>query len=229
MDCPKFERQKKIARFIFLVVFSAALLAACNRAASKNTNANANNRQEEIISVTTDRAISREVPAYIRATGSLAADETSNVASKVAGKVTNVYVNAGEFIRQGSVIIKLDEDQSRLQLAQAQAAVKQQQAAVAQAQARLGLSPTAGFTASTIPEVRAAGANYEQAAAQLRQAEANEKRYRELVETGDVAIATYETYRTTRDTARAQANVVRQQLDAAVNAAKQNNQAIKSA
>ncbi|MGI8467423.1 MAG: efflux RND transporter periplasmic adaptor subunit [Pyrinomonadaceae bacterium] len=230
MDFPKFERRKNFARFVFLIVFSAVSFAACNRSESKNnSNANANGKPEETISVTTEKAISREVPAYIQATGSLVADETSDIASKVAGKVTNVYANVGDFVQQGSVIVKLDEEQARNNLAQAQAAVKQQQAAVLQAQARLGLSPTGTFTASTIPEVRIAGANYEQALAQLRQAEANEKRYRELVETGDVAIATYETYRTTRDTARAQVNAAKQQLDAATNTAKQSNQAIQAA
>jgi RND family efflux transporter MFP subunit len=39
----------------------------------------------------------------------------------------------------------------------------------------------------------------------------------------------YETFRTTRDTARAQANNAKELLDAAVNTAKQNNQAIASA
>lgn len=231
MDCPKFERRKNRARFIFLIAFSAVLLGACSRSESKtNENANANQKkQEETISVTTAKAVSREVPAFIQATGSLVADETSDVASKVAGKVTNVYVNAGDFVKQGSVIIKLDENTARLQLAQAQAAVKQQQAAVKQAAARLGLDTGDNFVATTIPEVRVANANYQQALAQLRQAEANEKRYRELVETGDVSMMAYETYRTTRDTARAQVNAAKQQLDAAVNVAKQSNQAIKSA
>ncbi|MGH7783279.1 MAG: efflux RND transporter periplasmic adaptor subunit, partial [Candidatus Binatia bacterium] len=65
-----------------------------------------------------------------------------------------------------------------------------------------------------------------QALAEQRQAEANEKRYRELVESGDTPMVTYETFRTTRDTARAKTNNAKQMLDAAVNAAKQSNQAI---
>jgi RND family efflux transporter MFP subunit len=77
--------------------------------------------------------------------------------------------------------------------------------------------------------VRSANANYEQALAELRQAEANENRYRDLVETGDVAMVTYEQYRTNRDTARARVNAAKQNLESAINAAKQNNQAIKSA
>ena len=102
-------------------------------------------------------------------------------------------------------------------------------ALVRQAEARLGLEPNGRFNASAIPEVRSAGAQYEQAVAELRQAEANEKRYRELVETGDVAMVTYESFKTTRDTARAKANAAREALEAQVNTARQNNQAIKSA
>jgi RND family efflux transporter MFP subunit len=70
---------------------------------------------------------------------------------------------------------------------------------------------------------------YEQTLAEQRQAEANEKRYRELVESGDTPMVTYETFRTTRDTARAKTNNAKQNLDAAINAAKQNNQAISVA
>lgn len=179
--------------------------------------------------VTVARTESRQVPAYIQATGSLVAQETSNIAPRAAGKISNVSVNVGEFVNQGDLIAKIDDKDARLQLASAEAGVKQAVAAVRQAEARLGLGPNGRFNASAIPEVRAANANYEQMLAELRQAEANEKRYRELVETGDVPMITYEQFRTTRDTARARVNAAKQQLDAAANAARQNNQAIASA
>lgn len=181
------------------------------------------------IQITVARTEARNVPAFIQATGSLVADETSNVAPKVAGKITNVYVNVGEFVSQGAQVAKIDDRDARLQLASAQARVKQAIAAVRQAEARLGLSPNGKFNASSIPEVRSANAIYEQNLAELRQAEANEKRYRDLVETGDVSMITYEQFRTARDTARARVNSAKEQLDAAVNSARQNNAAINSA
>jgi len=181
------------------------------------------------VPVTVAKTESRQVPAYIQATGSLVAQETSDIAPRAAGKISNVSVNVGEFVSQGDVIAKIDDKDARLQLASAEAGVKQAIAAVRQAEARLGLGPNGRFNASAIPEVRAANANYEQMLAELRQAEANEKRYRELVETGDVPMITYEQFRTTRDTARARVNAAKQQLDAAANAARQNNQAIASA
>lgn len=214
----------------------SALLAVSFLVSCSSTSANRGgrgNRQPEeqgpVIAVTTAKAESRDVPAYIQATGSFTPQESSNVAPKVAGKVVNVGVNVGQFVQQGTLIIKIDDRDAKLQLAQAQAGVKQAQAAVRQAEARIGLGPNGEFNASNVPEVRAANATYEQTLAELKQAEANEKRYRELVETGDVSMVTYEQYRTTRDTARARANNSKQQLEAAVNNARQNNQAIKSA
>ena len=150
----------------------------------------------------------------------LGGERNIDVAPKVAGKVANVGVNVGQFISAGTMIIKIDDRDARLRLSTAQAGVKQAQAAVKQAEARLGLLGGREFNASTVPEVLAADANYRQALAEQKQAEANEKRYRELTETGDVAMVTYETYRTARDTAVAKTNAARQQLDAAVNTAK---------
>jgi len=231
MTFSKFGQDFQVRWLALIVILTVAVFAACGKSESKtNEQTNAGQRtQNEVFTVTRARATAREIPAFISATGSLVADETSDIAPKTAGKVINVSVNVGEFVGQGSVIAKLDERDARLQLAQAKANVAQAVAGVRQAEARLGLSANGAFNSSAIPEVRAANANYEQVLAELRQAEANEKRYRELVETGDVSMVAYETYRTQRDTARARLNSARQQQEAAINAAKQNNQAIKSA
>lgn len=210
-----------------------ALISACsssgaqgNRGGGPNANAEA---EEAPIAITTVRTEARDVPAVVQTTGSLVADETSNVAPKVAGKVVNVSIDVGDFIGQGAVIARIDDSDARRRLAAAEAGVKQAVAAVRQAEARLGLGPGGSFNASSIPEVRSANANYQQALAELRQAEANEQRYRDLVQSGDTAMITYEQYRTARDTARARANSAKETLDAQVNTAKQNNQAIASA
>jgi multidrug efflux pump subunit AcrA (membrane-fusion protein) len=181
------------------------------------------------VTVTTAVAVAREVPSYIQATGSLIADETSDVASQASGQVVATPVNVGAFVRQGEVIARLNDRDARLRLQQAQSAVTQAVAGVRQAEARLGLGPGGNFDAVTIPEVRSAGSSLEQAQAELRLAEANEKRYRDLVETGDVALSVYDQFRTQRDTARARVNAARQQLEAAVNTARQSNQAIQTA
>jgi len=217
------------------VLLAGSLIGSCSRGSAnertrgeRNANANTDNAAQPI-QVTVGKSEMRTVPSVIQASGSLIADETSDIAPKVAGKIANVYANVGQFLTTGAIIAKIDDSNARQMLSAAQAGVKQAQAAVRQAEAKLGLGPGSSFNASTIPEVRAANANYQQALAVLKQAEANEKRYRELVESGDVAMIQYEQFRTTRDTARAQANNAKELLDAAVNTAKQNNQAIASA
>lgn len=217
--------------FLAAALVTAAMFgcSTSRSAGERRGNSNTEGDTGPVVAVTTAEVEARQVPGYIQATGSLVASETSDVAPKAAGKVADVYVNVGQFVGQGALIIKIDDRDARLRLAEARAGVKQAEAGVRQAEARLGLEPNGRFNASQIPEVRSAGAGYEQAQAELRQAEANEQRYRDLVQTGDVAMTTYEQYRTARDTARARANSARQQLEAAANAARQNNQAIRSA
>ncbi|HEX8072468.1 MAG TPA: efflux RND transporter periplasmic adaptor subunit [Pyrinomonadaceae bacterium] len=224
-----------------LVLAGALLAAGCGRSESKASaqenarrgrggpNAPATSAEAPPVAVTTATATVREVPSYVQATGSLSAQESSDVAPQTSGQVIATPVSVGAFVRQGDVIARLNDRDARLRVQQAQAGVQQAQAAVRQAEARLGLGPNGRFDASAIPEVRTAAAQLEQAQAQLRLAEANERRYRQLVETGDVALSVYDQYRTQRDTARAAANAARQQLEAATNAARQNNQAILSA
>lgn len=222
----------------YLALFALVLFsAACSGSASSRAEENQGNRNrqgraesnEAPIRVTTSVAVSRQVPSYIQATGSLVASETSDVAPKAAGKVINTYVNIGQFVSQGTTLAKLDDREAQLRLREAQAGVGQAQASVRQAEARLGLLNGGNFQASSIPEVRAAVSSLEQAQAELRQAEANEQRYRDLVQTGDTSMQNYESYRTQRDTARARVNTARQQQEAALNTARQSNEAIRSA
>jgi multidrug efflux pump subunit AcrA (membrane-fusion protein) len=200
---------------------AAFAVASCGSAGGNGRRGNSNSEEGPApIAITVGKSESRDIPAFIQATGTLAADETSSIAPKVAGKVVNVGVNAGQFVSQGALIVKRDDRDAKLELSQAQAGVKQAQVAVTQAEARLGLPPNGDFSASQVPEVRAAYANEQQMRAELKQLEANEKRYRELAETGDVSMIVYENHRTLRDVQRARVATAKEQLDAAVNIAK---------
>ena len=208
---------------------TAFAVASCGSAGGNGGRGNSNSEEPPPIAITVGKSESRDIPAFIQATGTLVADETSSIAPKVAGKVVNVGVNAGQFVSQGALIVKIDDRDAKNALSEAQAGVKQAQVAVTQAEARIGLPPNGNFSASQVPEVRAAYANEQQMRAELKQLEANEKRYRELAETGDVSMIVYENHRTLRDVQRARVATAKEQLDAAVNIAKQSNQAIASA
>ncbi|HEV7642546.1 MAG TPA: efflux RND transporter periplasmic adaptor subunit [Pyrinomonadaceae bacterium] len=222
-----------VAVFFFFALMMAFLTLSCGsggRGARSANNANSNSdTSAEVITISTAKAETRELPAYIQVTGNLIADETSDVSPLVAGKLVSTPVNIGDFVRQGTVIAKLDDRDARLRVKEAEVNLRQAQVAVRQAEAKLGLDSNGNFIANDIPEVRAANANYEQALAEQKLAESNEKRYRELVETGDVASILYDQFRTTRDTARAKTNSAKQALEAAKNTARQGNEGVKNA
>lgn len=222
---------------LLAVLLVSLLSAACGKSEPKaNARENGKGKDESAVAaeappvqVTSAKAETREVPSYIQTTGSLTADETSDVAPQTSGQVIATPVNVGAFVRQGDVIARLNDRDARLRLVQAQSGVQQAIAGVRQAEARLGLRAGGNFDQTTIPEVRGAGASLEQAQAELRLAEANELRYRQLLETGDTSRIIYDQYRTQRDTARARLNAARQELESAINTARQSNQAIQTA
>jgi multidrug efflux pump subunit AcrA (membrane-fusion protein) len=181
------------------------------------------------VPVSTSIAVSQQVAAFIQATGSFAADETSDVAPEASGQVAATPVDVGAFVSDGAVIARLDDRDARLHLQQAEAAERQAAAAVRQAQERIGLGQGGAFNADAVPEARAARQNYEAAEAQAKLAEVNAQRYARLVETGDVSRSAFDQARAQAETARAQANAARQQLEVALNVARQSNVGIAQA
>src|SRR5215208_1421406 len=124
-------------------------LASCGgssaQANKKQTGAAAAPTAPQAVDVTTAPAIMRDLPRFLEATGSLAADEQTDVAPIVGGRVVSIGVDLGSFVRKGQVIAQLDAGDARLRVEQAQAALAQANAATAQAEARIGLSPGQRF------------------------------------------------------------------------------------
>jgi multidrug efflux pump subunit AcrA (membrane-fusion protein) len=179
------------------------------------------------IDVTTTKSAMRQVSAAFDETGTFVADESSDVAPLVAGRVLRTPVNVGAFVKQGEIICELDHRDADLKLRQMRAQLAEAQAAVRQAQLRIGLD-SGKFDESKVPEVAAARANYESAEAQAKLAAADAQRYSNLVASGDVSRSAFEKARTQQETAEAQANASRQQFEGTLNAARQSYQAISS-
>ena len=140
------------------------------------------------VPVTTAQAVTRTVPAAFQETGTFIADETSDIAPLVAGRVIATPVNVGDFVKQGQVVCELDHRDAQLRLDQARAALDQATAAVRQSAVAYRLQRPGQVRSPTlVPEAVAARANYESAQAQARQAAADAKRYENLVATGDVS------------------------------------------
>jgi multidrug efflux pump subunit AcrA (membrane-fusion protein) len=201
---------------LFLIFAASFFEGACGSKPS----AEASSPAPKAVAVSTASAVLRQVSAGFAETGSFVADESSDIAPPVAGLVIATPVNVGEFVKQGQVICELDHRDAQLKLDQMRAQLEEATAAVRQAQSRIGLSATRTFDANLVPEVAAAKASYDSAAAQARLAAADAKRYENLVKTGDVSRSAFEKARTQQETADAQANAAKQQYEAALNGAR---------
>jgi multidrug efflux pump subunit AcrA (membrane-fusion protein) len=178
--------------------------------------------------VTTAGSVTRTVPSSFQETGTFVADETSDIAPLVAGRVIVTPVNVGDFVKQGQVICELDHRDAQLRLDQARAALDQATAGVRQSQSRIGLSANGKFDPNNVPEVAAARAAYESAQAQARLAAADARRYENLVASGDVSRSAFEKAHTAQETADAQANAAKQQYEAALNTARMSYGAVEN-
>ncbi|HEX8189712.1 MAG TPA: efflux RND transporter periplasmic adaptor subunit [Pyrinomonadaceae bacterium] len=213
-----------ISRNLFKTTAALALVAALGLTAAScgGSRAQANKKQAEAapaapaaVDVTTAPAIQRDLPRFVEATGSLAADEQTDVAPIVGGRVVSIGVDLGTYVQKGQVIAQLDAGDARLRLEQAQAALAQANSGVAQAEARIGLAPGQRFDPTRVAEVGAARAAYDLA-------EKNLRRFQQLLESGDVSRSAY-------DQQRAQRDQLREQYQAALTQANQSYAAVQTA
>jgi len=168
-----------------------------------------------VVDVTTAPAITRDLPRFFEATGSLAGDQQTDVAPSIAGKVVAVGVDLGSYVKRGQMIVRLDDVDSKLRVAQAQAQVEQAQAALRQAEEKVGLRPGQAFDPNRTPEV----AN---ARVALELAEKNLRRSEKLIESGDVSRSSY-------DQQKAQRDQLKEQYESALSLARQNYAAVMTA
>jgi multidrug efflux pump subunit AcrA (membrane-fusion protein) len=208
----------------FALLCIVTLAAGCGSKPDTDTTSAA---APQPIPVSVVKAQVKNVPAGFQETGSFVADETSDIAPPVAGRVLSTPVDVGAFVHQGQVICELDHRDAQLKLDQAKAQLAEANAAVRQAQSRIGLTDGA-FDPNQVPESAAARANYESALAQAKMAAADAQRYANLVNTGDVSKSAYEKARTQQETAEAQANAAKQQYEGALNTARQSYQIVSS-
>ena len=106
----------------------------------------------------------------LTAGGYIVAKHPIKVSSKVIGKVAWVGVVMGDHVKEGQVLVRLEDDEYRAQVAQAAANMQVAQARLQELE-----------TGSRPQEIEASHAAVEQAAANLRYAELNRKRMEKLV------------------------------------------------
>ena len=153
-----------------------------------------------VLHVATVAAETSRLADELEVTGTLMADAQADVASEGAGRVLEVFVERGTPVGAGAVLARLDSEDARSSLREAEATE-------AQTQAKLGLGPGDTFDATRTPDVQRARASMERAAA-------DHERYVRLVEQGFVARSEYDLKKADWLTAKAQ-------YDASLNEARQ--------
>lgn len=121
-------------RYALAVPFVLALasLPACQKsdaAASSATVAEA----EAPVHVQTAQVVSQPMPRYLTVTGSLRADQESQIAADVSGKVLQVFIERGQLVHRGEIIATIDARSAALGAAAAQAQSKLAQSQLDQA------------------------------------------------------------------------------------------------
>jgi multidrug efflux pump subunit AcrA (membrane-fusion protein) len=217
MSSPRLKLSRLQLVGLALCLFGSLLLAAScggSKANVRNDNANAA-AQPTAVGVTTAPAIVRDLPRFFEATGSLSGDEQTDVTPSIAGKVVVVAVDLGSYVRQGQTIVRLDEVDLKLRVAQAQAQVDQAKAALRQAEEKVGIRPGQSFDLNKLPEV----AN---ARVALELAEKNLRRSEKLIESGDISRSMY-------DQQKAQRDQLKEQYESALSLARQNYAGVMTA
>jgi RND family efflux transporter MFP subunit len=168
----------------------------------------------KVVSVAPATAAEQPVTRFIRATGSLNAEEQADVAAETPGRVVAAPIERGTAVAQGAELVQISPTETDAQL-------KEAEANSAQIEARLGMtsrgaSPDADrFDVNAVPEVQNAKAGYD-----LAQSEFN--RIQSLLSQKVVSQSEY-------DQRRTQMEAARQQYEAAKNGAAQQYQMLQAA
>jgi multidrug efflux pump subunit AcrA (membrane-fusion protein) len=202
----------KLIIVLTLAAVEGGALTACKRSNGQTNAAASASPTPAVVEVSTMAAVSRQLPQYFEATGSLAANEQTDVAPETSGRVAAVGVDIGSSVKRGQMLVRLEDADFKDRVQQAQAQLDQARATLEQNRAKIGLRPGQKFSPENVPEVAAARAA-------LDLADKNLRRYEKLVESGDVSRATYDQQKSQRDQAS-------EQYKALIHQAEQNYAAI---
>jgi membrane fusion protein (multidrug efflux system) len=106
---------------VLLLCATALLAAACKKPADTATPERATAAAAPAVKVETAPVELRQMPKNLTLTGSVLAQQQSEVAANVSGRITRTYVERGQPIRKGDVIALVDAKAAEFQAAAASA------------------------------------------------------------------------------------------------------------
>ncbi len=153
----------------------ALLAPACNRGAAPAARTDGG-AVPVVVATVEEKAIPRQLPAI----GSVEAMSTVEIRTQVGGEITRVHFQEGQDVRAGDLLFQLDSRPYQASLAQARATLDKNAALLQQAQANLARDTS-----------------------QSENADRDERRYAELVQTGSVSKSEYDKFHTQAESLRA--------------------------
>ena len=151
----------------------------------------------EVQRVTLERSVGSSGSVVLTAGGYIVAHHTIQVSSKVVGRVAQIGIEKGDKVKEGQVLVRLEDTEFQAQLGQAKANLNVAKSRLEELE-----------TGSRPQEIDAARAAAEEAQANFQNAELNLKRVEDLA---GQAIASQQQL----DNARTQYNVTKAQLESA--------------
>jgi membrane fusion protein (multidrug efflux system) len=115
-----YERPRHKFACLIGVILSACLCAGCSSPISESAPASAASNS---ITVITTQAVLKPLGTEIEAVGTARANESVDITSEVSRKVTAIRFTEGVFVRRGTLLVELDNDEAKADLAEAEAAL----------------------------------------------------------------------------------------------------------
>jgi RND family efflux transporter MFP subunit len=199
---PWIARLSRSAALALVAGLALPLAAGCKKPDAQPTTDTAKDQgATAAIAVHVGKVEQRTLPRRHSVSGTLDADEQSELAAQASGTVLAVNVELGTRVKKGDVIVELDPREASLRLQSATAAAEQQRA-------RLGLDGKGGkrFDAENVADVRAAKDALDLATTELDRAEA-------LYKDGAIPKAQYDQAKSTKERAAAQYEVAKNSID----------------
>jgi len=127
-------RSKVIALLVVIILIGGGYWGFRALSAKKEAQQQAELSKEEIPAVEVIAARRGDIERTFTFTGTLEAENKAGVVAKMGGKVSRVYVQEGDFVRSGQLLVGLERADLLAQRDQARAAIQAAEARIKQAQ-----------------------------------------------------------------------------------------------
>jgi RND family efflux transporter MFP subunit len=122
-----------VGRIVAVCGFILLVVGGCSR--GKPQDAASGPQAEQTIAITTKPVETREIKRTVEMVGTLRGWEEVTVSNEMPGTVEKILVDLGDKVTKGQLLIRLDQREAKLALAQAEANLAAAQKALTQAQA----------------------------------------------------------------------------------------------